>query len=78
MDSRRHMTGDDPAREAAVDGGSYRDRSSKIIIHEGAVLRALDAGAAANWERHSAARFLADFTGRGQLIPTKRRQPLLA
>ncbi len=72
------MTGDDPAREAAVDGGSYRDRSSKVFYHEGAVLRALDAGAAANWERLAATRFFADFTGRGRLIPTARREPLPA
>ena len=69
------MTGDDPAGEAAVDGGSYRDRSSKVFYHEGAVLRALDARAAANWERLAATRFFANFTGRGRLIPTQRRQP---
>ena len=69
------MTGDDPAGEAAVDGGSYRDRSSKVFYHEGAVLRARDARAAANWERLAATRFFADFTGRGRLIPTQRRQP---
>ena len=72
------MTRDDPARGAAVDGGSYRDRSSKVFYHDGAVLRALDAGAAANWARLSATRFFADFTGRGQLIPTARREPIPA
>ncbi len=56
------MTGDDPAGEAAVDGGSYRDRSSKVFYHEGAVLRALDARAAANWEHLAATRFFVYIT----------------
>lgn len=70
------MTGDDLAGAAAVDGGSYRDRSSKVFYHDGKVLRALDARAAQNWERLAATRLFADFTGRGRLIPTARRQRL--
>lgn len=66
------MTIDDAAGEVAVDGGSYRDRSSKVFYQGKTVLRALDARALENWERLAQTRFFADFTDRGHLISTKR------
>lgn len=65
------MTVDDVDGEVAVDGGSYRDRSSRVFYQGEAVLRALDARSADNWQRLTRTRFFADFTARGRLISTE-------
>ena len=66
------MTADTVTQEVAVDGGSYRDRSSRVFYQDNAVLRALDMNAAENWEYLTRTRFFTEFISQGHLISTKR------
>jgi SAM-dependent methyltransferase len=51
--------------------GSYRDRNSAVFYHNGEILRGISAKALANWQRLAATRFFADFTTRGNIVPTE-------
>ena len=51
--------------------GSYRDRNSSVFYHNGEIFRGISAKALANWKRLTATRFFADFTTRGNIVPTE-------
>lgn len=65
------MTTDSVTQEVAVDGGTYRDRSSKVFYQGDAVLRALDRRSTENWKHLTRTRFFNDLTSRGHLISTE-------
>jgi hypothetical protein len=59
-------------RQWEAEQGSFRDRSSEVFYQNGRVYRALDAGAADNWDRLTKTRFFAEFSGQGKIIATHR------
>jgi len=68
--------------EAVLEPGSFRDRSARVFIQDGDVLRGLNDRALDQWNTLSATRFFRRFVDEGGLIPTERvqdpRQSLLA
>ena len=53
------------------DPGSFRDRSSRVFLHEGRVFRAMDAESLATWRRHAALPFVQQLISQGQLVGTR-------
>lgn len=71
--ARAPFTQPDSAGSALrLEPGSYRDRNGGVFYRDGAVFRGISAKALANWEALSATRFFADFTARGNIVPTER------
>jgi len=52
------------------DPGSFRDRSSRVLIREGRVFRAMDAESLASWRRASAQPFVQQMVSQGQIVGT--------
>jgi SAM-dependent methyltransferase len=48
--------------------GSFRDRGSRVFLHEGNVFRALSAGALADWHELSATRFFIEEMRAGRIV----------
>ncbi len=56
---------------AHFDSGSFRDRNSRVIIHQGQVYRALDSQAASEWHTLKSTRFYARMLDNQQIIGTE-------
>jgi hypothetical protein len=53
------------------DPGSFRDRSSRVFIREGRVLRTMDAKSLATWRRASAQPFVQEMLSQRQIVGTR-------
>lgn len=51
-----------------VEAGSFRDRTARVVHHEGEILRYLDAEAARHWRKLVATRFFREFSDAGRLV----------
>jgi len=60
------------ATSVSREAGSYRDRNGAIFYRDGRILRAISAGALANWERLRAAPFYRRLTEQGRIVATER------
>ncbi len=56
---------------ANAESGSFRDRDSRVVITDDAVLRALSPEGAGDWDALAASPLLDTLVNRGDLIPTK-------
>ena len=56
---------------ANAEPGSFRDRDSRVVITDDAVLRALSPEGAGDWDALAASPLLETLVNRGELIPTK-------
>ncbi|MFO1022151.1 MAG: class I SAM-dependent methyltransferase [Planctomycetales bacterium] len=56
--------------ELEFESGSYRDRSSRVVVRNGAIYRVLDAEAVRMWEALQKSRFFSQATERGDLVET--------
>ncbi len=61
--------------EAVLEPGSFRDRSARVFIQDGEVLRGLNERALDQWNALSATAFFRRFVAEGGLIPTERLDP---
>lgn len=52
--------------------GSFRDRGSRVFLHEGSVFRALSAGALAEWQELSATHFFPQEMRAGRIVASSR------
>lgn len=64
-----------PSEGSDFDPGSFRDRTGRVVISQGRVLRALDATAAAHWQRVSATQFFAAASAAGRVVSTAVTPP---
>jgi hypothetical protein len=60
---------------AAIDAGSFRDRSSRVFVHQKQVYRALSGQARAEWRRVSEQAFFQQLMSVGRIIPTRELSP---
>lgn len=54
------------------DPGSFRDRSSRVVRHDGRILRMLSAEASASWANLEASRFFPRWVEQGRIVRTER------
>jgi hypothetical protein len=57
---------------SCFDPGSFRDRTSRVLLHDGGVFRVLSADALAAWEQVRAQPFYQRFASDGLIVGTTR------
>jgi hypothetical protein len=62
-----------PSAKAAVEPGSFRDRTARVFYHGGKILRGLNGTALVEWEALSATKFYRRFSESGGIVATERR-----
>ena len=60
--------------DAALEPGSFRDRTARVFYHQGRIFRGLTEAASREWQALSATSFFQRFTATGGIVSTEQRE----